>query len=52
MPRSSWGTAFDPPISSSLFPDLVMGMDFNTLASIKAKTESLTALQASDHIGS
>jgi hypothetical protein len=52
VPRSSWGTAFDPPVSSSLYPDLVMGMNFNTLAAIESKVQSITALQASDHIGS
>jgi hypothetical protein len=52
VPRSSWGTAFDPPVPSSLYPDLVMGKDFNTLAAIQGKVESITALQASDHIGS
>jgi hypothetical protein len=52
VPRAQWATAFNPPVSPSLYPGLVAGADYNTPALIQQSVQSIVALQSQDKTGS
>jgi hypothetical protein len=50
IPRDQW-SMLQPAVSTSLYPSLMAGMDYNTAARVTAKVQALTALAAKDQIG-
>jgi hypothetical protein len=52
VPKENWGTAFNPPLDPSLYPQLQAGANYNTTPQILASVDEIMALQKQYHVGS
>ncbi len=51
VPRKDWSTAFDPPLSADLYPDLGAGADYNLTPQILRAVDDIMGLQDFYHLG-
>lgn len=51
VPRKDWETAFDPPLSADLYPDLDLGADYNQRTQIVRAVDDLIGLQDFYRVG-
>jgi hypothetical protein len=51
VPRKDWSTAFDPPIPTTMYPDLGEGADYNLTPQILRAVDDIMGLQDFYHIG-
>ncbi len=52
VPKMMWGSAFNPPLDPSLYPQLQAGANYNTTPQILASVDEIMALQNQYHVGS
>jgi hypothetical protein len=52
VPKKNWGSAFNPPLDPSLYPQLESGANYNTTPQILASVDQIMALQSQYHVGS
>ena len=52
VPKKNWGSAFNPPLDPSLYPQLEAGANYNTTPQIIASVDQIMALQSQYHVGS
>jgi hypothetical protein len=52
VPKSDWGTAFNPPVDPSLYPGLQAGAPYNTTPQLLASVAEIMQLQTDYHVAS
>jgi von Willebrand factor type A domain/Bacterial TSP3 repeat len=52
VPKKNWGSAFNPPLSPSLYPQLMAGGNYNTTPQIIAAVDQIMGLAGQYHVGS
>jgi len=52
VPKTNWSSYFNPPVPTSLFPQLQAGGNYNTTPQILGSVAQIMALQTQFHVGS
>lgn len=52
VPKSSWGSYFNPPVDPSLYPQLQAGAPYNTTEQLLSSVQEIMQLQTDYHVAS